>query len=269
MNDVIDPITPDRAEQAMAAGEMTAYFQPVVDADTRRPVKLEALARWKHPSLGDVPPGVFVPVMERWPETMERFTFWMIEEAFRLLKDLRGGVRLPAHAVNVSAVNLADLKFPDRAVEIVHACRAQPRDVTLEITETATTSDPVATMDILTRLRLKGFGLSLDDFGTGYSSLVALHRMPFSEIKVDRSFVAELPRSREAAAIIKTIADLARNMNLVSVAEGVETEEQAARLRELGVQLLQGYLFSRPLPAKELERWLGRRPAPEHGGGLE
>jgi EAL domain-containing protein (putative c-di-GMP-specific phosphodiesterase class I) len=199
--------------------------------------------------------------MERLPELMERFTLWLIGETFRLLKDLRGGPHAPAHAINVSAVNLSDLTFPDRAADVVRACRAQPREVTLEVTETAATTDPLATMDILTRLRLKGFGVSLDDFGTGYSSLVALHRLPFDEIKIDRSFVAELHRSREARAIVKTVADLARNMNLVSVAEGVETEEQAARLRELGVQLLQGYHFSRPMPADQLGPWLAARPA--------
>jgi EAL domain-containing protein (putative c-di-GMP-specific phosphodiesterase class I) len=256
MCDATDAISPERIEQAMRSGEMTVHFQPVVDAATRRPVKLEALARWSHPQRGQVPPAEFVPVAERSPGAMKRFTFWIIEQTLRLLKDLRGGGPAPAYAVNVSAVNLADLDFPDRAAELVRACRVRPHEVTLEITESAATSDPTATLDILTRLRLKGFGLSLDDFGTGYSSLVALHHMPFSEIKVDRSFVAELHRSREAAAIIKTVADLARNMDLVSVAEGVETEEQAVRLGELGVRLLQGYHFSRPLPADALKAWL-------------
>ncbi|MGE0095417.1 MAG: EAL domain-containing protein [Alphaproteobacteria bacterium] len=252
-------ISVDRIEHGMRSGEMVAHFQPVVDAETHQPLKVEALARWTSVLDGFMPPSAFIPVMERHPETMERFTLWMIGEAFRLIKSANNGRHSLVHSVNVSRVNLSDLNFPDRVGEIAHKHGTAPEGLTLEITESAATSDPTSTMDVLTRLRIKGFGLSLDDFGTGYSSLVSLHRMPFSEIKIDRSFVSELPDSREAATIIKTVVDLARNMGLVSVAEGVETEEQAIHLRELGVRLLQGYHFGRPMPAPELAEWLHAR----------
>ncbi len=247
----IEPVTSERIDQAIARGEMQMHVQPVVEADTLKPVKVEALARWKHPTRGMLAPAVFIPVLERDPAAMDRFTLWAIREMMGRIDSLSASSSPLSASVNISAVNLGDLSLPDRVADVVRETGQNPARLTLEITESAATSDPTATVDILTRLRLKGFGLSLDDFGTGYSSLVALHRLPFTEIKVDKIFVDELPASREAATIIKTVADLARNIGLHCVAEGVESRAVGKQLHELGVGFLQGYAYARPVAMDE------------------
>jgi EAL domain-containing protein (putative c-di-GMP-specific phosphodiesterase class I) len=246
-----EPLTGERIDQAVARGEMQIHVQPVVEAGTQKLVKVEALARWKHPARGMLPPTVFIPVLERDPAAMDRFTLWAIREVMGRIDSLGTASPPLIASVNVSAVNLNDLSLPDRIAEAVHEAGQTPARLTLEITESAATSDPTATMDILTRLRLKGFGLSLDDFGTGFSSLVALHRLPFTSIKIDKSFIGGLPASREAAMIVKTVADLAHNIGLRCIAEGVESLAVGEQLRELGVGLLQGYAYGRPVAMDE------------------
>jgi EAL domain-containing protein (putative c-di-GMP-specific phosphodiesterase class I) len=253
-----EPLTPAHLSQAMDAGHMRFHYQPIAAVHGLATVKVEALARWNDPTRGYVPPAEFVRVMESDGALMDRFTLWAVESALAGTASMKAaGRRLPV-AVNVSAVNLTSLDFPDRVAELARRYDVEPGSLVLEITETAATSDPAVTMDILTRLRLKGFGLAIDDFGTGYSSLVALHRLPFSEIKIDKSFVDEVPDHKEAASIVKTVCDLARNLNLTCVAEGVETASAAQALQELGVDLFQGFYLSPPLPQEELERWLDR-----------
>ena len=199
-----------------------------------------------------------IKVMESDGALMDRFTLWAVETALAATSGMKtAGRRLPV-SVNVSAVNLTSLDFPDRVADLARRYGVEPSSLVLEITETAATSDPTVTMDILTRLRLKGFGLSIDDFGTGYSSLVALHRLPFSEIKIDKLFVDEVPDHKEATSIVKTVCDLARNLNLACVAEGVETAQCIGALKELGVKLFQGFYISPPLPQDELGLWLER-----------
>ena len=247
----IEPITVDSIERAAKNGEIRMYVQPVVEADTLKPVKVEALARWKHPVRGTLPPTVFIPILERDPAAMDRFTLWAIRQVMGRIDSLSASSSPLIASVNVSAVNLSDLSLPDRIAEAVRETGQTPARLTLEITESTLAADPMATVDILTRLRLKGFGLSLDDFGTGYSSLIALHRLPFTEIKIDKCFVDELPESREAALIVKSVADLARNIGLRCVAEGVESLAVGKLLREIGGGFLQGYAYGRPMAMDE------------------
>jgi EAL domain-containing protein (putative c-di-GMP-specific phosphodiesterase class I) len=167
-------------------------------------------------------------------------------------------------AVNVSARNLHSLDFPDRLVELVTALGSSPAALTLEITESATTGDATMAMDILTRLRLKGFRLAMDDFGTGFSSLKALLNSPFSELKIDKSFVANVLTSRDARAIVGSVAHLARIMGLKTVAEGAETQAVIEQLTDFGVDSVQGYYVSRPMRGEHLPGWLnawGRAPS--------
>ncbi|MFC7540960.1 EAL domain-containing protein [Siccirubricoccus deserti] len=140
--------------------------------------------------------------------------------------------------------------------EAVRRGGAEPSRLTLELTETAAFQDPVRTADILLRLRIKGFELALDDFGTGYSSLKVLKQMPFSALKIDRSFIADLPTSRDSAVIVGAVIDIARHMELQTVAEGVETEEVAVALARMHIGALQGYHTGRPMPLEELAVWL-------------
>jgi EAL domain-containing protein (putative c-di-GMP-specific phosphodiesterase class I)/DNA-binding CsgD family transcriptional regulator len=240
--------------RAIEARELTLHLQPIVDATSRRLIKAEALGRWHHSGHGLVPPGVFVPVAESNPELADALTLWAVEEAGRCLQQLGvQGLDLPI-AVNISGVNLRDLRFPDRVGEALRRTSTEPSRITLELTETAVFQDAQHATDVLLRLRLKGFELALDDFGTGYSSLRLLRQMPFSALKIDRSFVSDVLIARDAASMVGGIADLARRMGLQSIAEGVETEETAAALADLGADALQGYLFGKPVAVEELAR---------------
>jgi EAL domain-containing protein (putative c-di-GMP-specific phosphodiesterase class I) len=188
--------------------------------------------------------------------TMDALTEWVVGaavDAYQALAKL--GISVPL-AVNVSAQNLHDLSLPDRLEQRLRAGGMPARHLCLELTETAAFENAAHTMDILSRMRLKGMELSIDDFGTGYSSLKMLRQMPFSEIKIDRSFVSDATTSRDSRAIVKSIIDLAANMEMACVAEGVETEETADLLEQLGVRDLQGYLIARPMPVAAIPTWL-------------
>jgi EAL domain-containing protein (putative c-di-GMP-specific phosphodiesterase class I)/FixJ family two-component response regulator len=250
-----EPLALDRIRQAIANDEMTLDFQPVVTGSPKSLWKLEALVRWDHPTMGRIPPGDFLPIAESDAATVDALSDWVLAaavEAYQVLAEV--GVSVPL-AVNISAQNLRDLSLPDRIERRLRAGNMPAQHLHIEITETAAFTDAVRTMDILSRLRLKGIELSLDDFGTGYSSLKMLQQMPFSEIKIDQSFVKDVSTSRDSRAIVKSIIDLANNMDLSCVAEGVESEEIAHQLMQLGVNKLQGYHIARPMPVEALANW--------------
>lgn len=259
--------SPEELGRAVAAGELKLHLQPIVEAHTRRPIKAETLARWSHPQRGPVPPDRFVPVAEAHPELADALTLWAIEAAGRHQRELTARGFPLTIAVNVSAVNLRDLAFPDRVHEAVRRAGVEPSRLTLELTETAAFQEPVRTADVLLRLRIKGFELALDDFGTGYSSLKVLKQMPISALKIDQSFIADLLTSGDSAAIVRAMIDIARHMELHTVAEGVESEAVATALAGMGVQSLQGYHIGRPMPVEDLIAWLLAVP-PDLTAGL-
>ena len=150
------------------------------------------------------------------------------------------------------------LDFPEKISQLISNAGSKPEHIILEVTETALMDELAKSLDILTRLRLKGFKLSIDDFGTGYSSLVQLHRAPFSEIKIDKSFVLEMENEPEARAIVETIVMLGHKLNMKVVAEGVETRKAQNILKEIGCDITQGYYFAHPMPTNEFEQWLSR-----------
>lgn len=235
---------------------MSLDFQPIVAVKTKTFRKLEALVRWKHPQAGLIPPGQFLAIAERDQATIEALAEWVVGaavDAYQALAEL--GVVVPI-AVNISAQNLRDRALPDRLEQRLRAGAMPPGHLCLEVSETAAFTDAMLTMDILSRLQLKGICLSLDNFGTGYSSLKLLQQMPFSEIKIDRSFIGDLATSREARAIVKSVIDLAANMEMGCVAEGVETQETADLLGQLGACDLQGFLIGRPMPVEAVPVWL-------------
>jgi diguanylate cyclase len=162
-------------------------------------------------------------------------------------------------AVNMAMRNLLDLAFPDRVAELLDKWRLAPSSLELEITENTIMGDPFRSMQVLRRLNEMGVKLSIDDFGTGYSSLSYLKRLPVDAVKIDKSFVLGMSADDNDGAIVRSTIDLARNLGLRVVAEGVETSEIWTELRDLGCDFAQGYLVSRPLPAEELTAWLGRR----------
>jgi EAL domain-containing protein (putative c-di-GMP-specific phosphodiesterase class I)/CheY-like chemotaxis protein len=255
-------VTPDDIEQALECSQTELYFQPIVSSKDFSVVRLEALLRWNHPERGLIPPTLFVPIAEQNEVVIDHLFQWVLENALTAFKQLVSlGSQCPI-AINISGRNLHSLDFPDRVAAHVERSGVPFNVITLEITESVAMHDPSGITDILTRLRLKGFGLAIDDFGTGYSSLKALRQMPFSEIKIDKSFVSDICGSRDSHVIVKSVIDLARNMGLTSVAEGVETDATACVLIELGVDSLQGYHFSRPLPFPQLVDWMKAWSAP-------
>jgi EAL domain-containing protein (putative c-di-GMP-specific phosphodiesterase class I)/DNA-binding CsgD family transcriptional regulator len=240
---------------AIANDELTLAFQPVVTRTPRQLLKLEALLRWDHPVRGRVSPADFLPIAEADVPTIDALGAWVVSAAIDAYQALaEAGLRVPI-AINLSPHNLHDLRLPDFIEARMRAGGMPAGDLHVEVTETAALADNVDTLDVLSRLRLKGIALSIDDFGTGYASLRVLQRMPYSEIKIDRTFITDMTKSRDSLAIVKSMIDLATNMQMKCVAEGIETEDTAALLEQLGVSALQGNLFAKPMSPEALPAW--------------
>lgn len=253
-------IEPKDIGAALEAGHTELHLQPILSARERDVTRFEALLRWRHPVFGMIPPDRFIPIAERDEATIDRLTFWVIDTALaHYMRLSREGFVIPI-SVNLSRVNLHALDFPDVVAAKLEARGISPAALSFEVTESAALGDPGAVIDILTRLRLKGFALMIDDFGTGYSSLHNLRHLPFSEIKLDKSFICDVLQSRESLAIVKSVVDMARSLELETVAEGVESASEAEFLTALGVTALQGYHFSRPQGLEAILAWLRARP---------
>ncbi len=237
---------------AIDAGRLFLLYQPKVQIRTRRMVGVEALVRWRGDGGRVLPPDAFIPVAEA-SGVIDRLTAWVVDAALRQAGEWRRkGLDLNV-AINLSAENIRDRQLPDRLAGACSASGVPPAAITLELTETASTQDAAVLLEVLGRFRLKGFRLSIDDFGTGYSSVAQLLRLPFSELKIDKSFVSEIGRVHDAEVVAKTLVDMARNLGLVSVAEGVEGEDVADMLGAWGCDTAQGYLFSRPVDPHAIE----------------
>jgi EAL domain-containing protein (putative c-di-GMP-specific phosphodiesterase class I) len=243
----------DELERAFRQGGLRLAYQPKVDALDGRLVRVEALMRWTHGELGAVPPSRFVPLAEE-HGLIDELTQWALRTALRQLREWKAAGLDTAVAVNISAVSLEQLDFPDLVERLCRALDVPTDRLVLELTEGAT-QPLINLMDTLTRFRIKGVGLALDDFGTGYSGLIQLRKLPFTEIKIDRQFVTALPTSRDDQVIVRSVIELAHGLGLQVTAEGVETVEQLAALRGLGCDLIQGYLLAHPLDASELVPW--------------
>ena len=266
LRSVWQPLSTENLLAAIRNDELLLEFQPIVSWQERKLRKLEALVRWDHPDLGPISPADFVPIAESLPMVIDALTDWVVGaaiEAWKVLRELRADVPI---AVNVSILNLHDRTLPDSLARKLAAAGMPAEALCLEITETAATRDVARMTDILTRMRLKGFQLAIDDFGTGYSSLKALRRLPFSIIKIDQSFIFDLTTSSDSRAIVKSIIDLAANMNMSTIAEGVETEAAAELLGQMNVNALQGYLIARPMPIEAIPSWFASWSRGEENG---
>ena len=257
-------LTEEALAAAIKAGELTVHYQPKAQLrpDGTVPIDgVEALVRWQHPTLGLVSPGSFIPLAEA-TGLIGPLTDFVVRTAAERLSAWRDAGLPLSVAINLAPQLLDDVDLPGRLIKHLKDFGLAGDCLVLEITESAAMGDGPNITEVLTRFRLKNIGLSLDDFGTGYSSLVELYRMPFSELKVDRSFVADIDDSEEARIIVRSIVDLARNLGLSVCAEGVETEPALHYLRSIGCDKVQGYLVSRALPAQDLfdfvRQWPGR-----------
>jgi len=240
---------------AIQQREIGAAFQPKVDLRSGTVVGAEALARWINPDHGAVSPVDFIPILEQ-TGLIRQFTLQMVEHAARFCGQcVQAGYRLTV-AVNLSAHDLRDHKLPEQIGEILLRHGLDGELLTFEITESAVMTDPEQSREILDRLHAMGVQLSIDDFGTGYSSLSYLKRMPVQKLKIDRSFVRDMTRDSDDAIIVRSTIDLAHNLGLETIAEGVETEETLAVLQGMRCDMVQGYLISHPLPAQEFLDYL-------------
>jgi diguanylate cyclase len=230
--------------------ELNLVYQPKVDLVSGRVRSLEALARWTHPTLGAVSPGEFVPIAEQ-TGGARRLTSWALRAAIRQMAAWRReGIDVDV-AVNLSAPDLLDSQLGDEILDTLREHGVDPTRLILEITEGAVMRDPALAVRNMQLLRIAGVRFSLDDFGTGYSSLSQLSRLPLDELKIDRSFITRAHERPDDVTIIRSTIELAHNMGLKVVAEGVETQEAWNLLRRLGCDLVQGYLVSRPLTAAD------------------
>jgi len=243
----------DSLRGAVGRSELRLHYQPVVTTADGRVVGVEALVRWDRPGYGLVPPAEFIPVAEE-SGIINEIGAWVIGHACQQASvwGSRWPARPPAMSVNVSAAQLARGNVVEAVRHALATSRLDPRLLTVEITETALIDSPGA-LPVLRELRGLGVGVAIDDFGTGYSSLTHLRQLPVTAVKIDRSFVRAIGKVPEDTAIAAAIIDLAGTLGLGVVAEGVETPEQLATLRELGCGQAQGYLISMPLPAEELD----------------
>jgi diguanylate cyclase (GGDEF)-like protein len=236
---------------ALERGEFVLHYQPKVDLQRRRITGVEALVRWNHPERGLLGPQEFIPQIEP-TALVGPFTLHVIEQALtQMLAWRRRGIDLEM-SVNLSARNLLDPELPQQVAELLRRHGIPPQRLTAEVTESAALVDPERAVAALQALRAGGVGVSIDDFGTGNASIEYLATLPASELKIDRSFITGMLDDPRAEAIVRATIDLARNLGLTVVAEGIETEAVLERLAELGAETGQGYVISRPLPADEL-----------------
>jgi diguanylate cyclase (GGDEF)-like protein len=260
-----DPYSPQRLSlaadlrRAVAAGEVEPHFQPVTSLVTGVPTSVEALARWTHPTYGVVPPDVFIPIAEQ-SGLIRELTYLMLDRSLELVRRWRSSGFELRVAVNLSVRLLGDDDLVERIARHLDRAGVEAASLTLEVTEGTIMADPNRAISVLEELHALGIGLSIDDFGTGYSSLNLLKRMPVSQLKIDRSFVAALPTDHDDAVIVQSVINLGHNLGMQVVAEGVETLESLEHLRDLGCDSVQGFYLSEPLPPAELLRWLRRRP---------
>jgi EAL domain-containing protein (putative c-di-GMP-specific phosphodiesterase class I) len=215
---------------------------------------VECLARWEHPVHGSVAPEDFVRVAE-YTGQLGRLTEVVLREGLRRARQWEAAGRTFPVSVNLSPRTLLDATFPVRVADLLDEYAVDPAWLTLEITEGGVLGDPDRTLATLHALRELGVRLSLDDFGTGYSSLEYLQRLPVQEVKIDRTFVQGMATDPGDLAIVRTVVDISRHFGLSAVAEGVESELTLGLLEEIGCDVGQGFLFSRPLPYERLDAW--------------
>lgn len=236
------------------------FFQPKIDLETGMTIGAEALARWRHPDFGLVAPYAFIALLEQ-NKQLDALTFSMLNLAVQACLEWRAlGLDLTV-SVNLSLVSLGNTALADQITSVVRSRGLDPHYVILEITETAAMTDIAPALENLTRLRMRGFGLSVDDYGTGFSSLRQLTRVPFTELKIDQGFVTGFSSNPSSRTIVESSVDMASRLGIHSVAEGVETREDFELLKVLGCEIAQGFFISVPLDRQAFHSFITTTPA--------
>lgn len=248
-------VTAVELSAALTNGEMTLAFQPKLTVQGLLLRGVEALARWRHPTKGMISPGVFIPLAER-HGLIDPLTRNLLEQAFKHKRTWQQyGLRFNL-AFNLSPLSLADIDIVDWLCAMADEYEVPFNEVTFEITENALLGELASAIRTLARLRLKGFHIAIDDYGTGFANAQQLSRVPATELKIDRSLVHRSAARPQQKMIFASTVELAKNLNLTTVAEGVETQEDFQIIVDLGVDLVQGFYFSKPLYADDLLSWI-------------
>ncbi|MBI1174955.1 MAG: EAL domain-containing protein [Sideroxydans sp.] len=241
--------------QGIRAKQFEPYFQPKVNLKTGRAVGAEALARWVHPEQGVVSPHHFIPLLEQ-SANIDELTFLMLEKSAVAAHALQEAGYSITISVNLSLVSLAAHTLADHITQIVREAKVDPSSIVLEITESAAMTDAAQALENLARLCMNGFTLSIDDYGTGYSSLQQLTRIPFNELKIDQSFVKDFSDNETSRIVVESSIDMAHKLQLKSVAEGVETQQDWDNLKAAGCEIAQGYFIARPMDLRAFHDFL-------------
>jgi EAL domain-containing protein (putative c-di-GMP-specific phosphodiesterase class I)/ActR/RegA family two-component response regulator len=241
--------------QAIVDKQLVMHYQPKVTTHSGVMRGVEALVRWQHPTLGMVAPACFVPIAEE-GGVIDEMTDWVLEVALKQLREWHARGLSITVAVNLSAKSLSTPELADRIAAATSRIGIEPKYLVLEITETAVMSDLALSLGTLARLRLKGFGLSIDDFGTGFSSMQQLSRIPFTELKIDRSLVHGASEKPHLHVLLQSTIEMGKKLHLTTVAEGIENPSDWQLVRLLGCDVGQGFYASKPMPGDALATWL-------------
>jgi len=249
-------LTDDDLRRAIARNEFVNYYQPQIRLDTGELTGFEALARWQHPELGLIPPGNFIERIEG----LGLIDDLCWDTAKLALEDIKNfniaaGFELRI-SINASMHSLQNLDFPDQLVNLAAQIDVPVRSIAIEVTESGLARQLSRTLDVLTRLRMKGFDLSIDDFGTGYAMMLQLQNVPATELKIDRSIVERIQTSESERVMAEKVIEMGHALGMEVIAEGVALREQYDLLRQMGCEGAQGFLISRPLPPAAVTRWL-------------
>lgn len=265
LDQVRPPIETDveQLKMALDRAKIQVYYQPKIDLETMRVAGVEALARWKNLQGDWIPPGVFIPMAEE-HGLIGDLTLSVLDQ---VLQDMNGWWELGQYipmAINLSAKSLAEFNLANEIIQRVIRQGIPAHFITFEITESALVVDLPSALATISRLRLKGFGISIDDYGTGFSSMQQLSRFPFSELKIDRSFIQGAPARQYIRNILKSAIEMGQRLGITTVAEGVETEAELHLLKSLGCKQAQGFLLARPMPGRELLGWVEQDSQRKH-----
>lgn len=232
--------------QAVVEQQIQPYLQPKISMQTGQVVGAEALARWIHPQYGVIAPDAFIPLLER-SDNMEGLTFLMLESTARACKRMREQGYFLDISVNLSVSSLCDTSLAERITRVLLQVGLEPKYIIFEVTESAAMTSVAEALENLARLRMRGFGLSIDDYGTGFSSMQQLTRVPFSELKIDKSFVSDSAYNPSSRVVVESSIQMAHKLRVRSVAEGVEKREEWDMLKSMGCDVAQGYFIAKPM----------------------
>jgi len=251
-------VSVDELKHAIFNDQLVLHYQPQIEINNGSLVGVEALVRWEHPQHGLIYPNLFISLAEK-NGLIGSLTAQVIKQAVEQAMYWKSEELLLQVSVNISAENITSLSLPEQLSRMLKKHEIDPTMLTLEVTESALMGQLVTSLDILTRLRMKGIELSIDDFGTGYSSLSQLYRMPFTELKVDQSFIMNITDDDDARGIVKTCIALGHELKMKVVAEGVEDKDTLELLSKMGCDVAQGYYIAKPMAAEKLLLWMDGR----------